>query len=99
MKPKNRAATRKQFQSLTQQPGERVVDYMTRILQAAADCAYSCPSCRTDMTDQHARDQLMIGLANPVLQKEVMCKEDTLPTMADVVHYCAAFVSASNDQR
>ena len=99
MKPKNRAATRKKFQSLAQQPGEGIVDYMTRILQAAADCAYSCPNCKTDMTDEHARDQLMIGLANSTLQKEVMCKEDTLPTMADVVHYCAAFESATTDQR
>ena len=99
MKPRNRAATRKHFQTLTQQPGERVMDFMTRILQAAADCGYACANCNSDQTDEHARDQLMIGLSNAILQKEVMCKDELLPSMSDIVRYCAAFESATHDQQ
>lgn len=97
-KPRNRAATRKNFQSLVQQPGERVTDYMTRILQAATDCCYSCPDCYRDLTDEHARDQLIIGLSNTALQKDVMCKDDLLPALSDVVRHCTAFEAATENQ-
>ena len=97
-KPRNKAATRKNFQSLSQQPGEGIMDFMTRILQSAADCGYECSHCHHDLTEELARDQLMIGLASPALQKEVICKDDLLPTLADVIKYCAAFESATIDQ-
>ena len=50
-RPRNRAATRMHLQNLIQQPGERIMDFKTRILQAASECDYTCPNCLIDLTD------------------------------------------------
>ena len=86
------------FQSLSQQPGEKIREFSTRVLQAATDCNYICTSCNTDLTDEHARDQMMIGLANQTLQKETMCRDESLTSFYDVVRYCVAYEATIADQ-
>ena len=76
---RNRPATRKYLQTVVQQPGEGMTDYSTRVLQAANDCHFVCHACHADLTDEHARDQLMIGLSDATLQKEIMCRDRACP--------------------
>ena len=96
---RTRAATRKHLQTVTQQPGECMIDYSTRILQAANDCNFVCHSCKADLTDEHARDQLMIGLSDLSLQKEVICRDGDLPLYNDVLRYCTTHEAATSDQQ
>ena len=94
---RNRPATRKYLQTVVQQPGEGMIDYSTRVLQAANDCHFVCHACHADLTDEHARDQLMIGLSDATLQKEIMCRDHDLPAYADVLRYCTTYDAATSD--
>ena len=91
----NQAAARQHFRSLIQQPGETIRDFVTRASQAAADCEYTCRACGVTQTDEHVRDQVIIGVHDTGLQQDLLTKDRDLPTLSDVVTHCVGFESAN----
>ena len=44
-----------------------------------------CPDCEADLSNVYIKDQLVRGVANEVLQTDMLAKADSLKTLDDMV--------------
>ena len=86
------------FSSVTQKDGESIKDFTTRLKSAALDCAFACPSCSFDLLPMNVKDQFIRGLANDVLQTNILAKANQLNSLEDIVKHGETFEAAVRDQ-
>ena len=86
------------FAQLTQSSTETVQSYIVRLRSASKDCDFSCPSCKSDISNCYLKDQFIIGLNNQVLQTDILAKAGTLKDIDSIVKHAEAFESALRDQ-
>ena len=89
---------RVQFASLTQSDTESIAKFVDRLRTASKDCDFSCPNCKSDISNTYIRDQLIIGIQNSVLQTDMLAKAETLQDVEKAISHALAFESAVRDQ-
>ena len=77
---------------------ESIANFVGRLQTAAKDCSFSCPSCKSDISDSYIRDQLIIGLHNNVLQTDMLAKAETLQELDKAISHAMSFEGALRDQ-
>ena len=94
----NPTVHRLSFANLNQSTGESINSYIIRLKETAKDCSFSCPNCSFDMTNDHVKDQLIRGIANPSLQTDILAKASTLKSLEDITKHAEAYEAALRDQ-
>ena len=95
----NPAVFRKDFDGMTQNNGESVREFVTRLRSCALDCEYVCPFDEShDLTEYHIINRIRCGIADKQLQQELLQKADTIKCLKDVLAYCEIFESAKEDR-
>ena len=96
----NPAVHRKTFTSLTQGDTESIQQFVVKLRSAAVECSYQCPNpdCQYDLSETNIRDQFIAGLANSVLQTEILARADQLQTLNTVIAHAEAFETAQRNQ-
>ena len=96
----NPAVHQKTFTSLMQGDQETIQQFVVRLRSSAVECSYQCPNpdCQYDLSEINIRDQLIAGLANSVLQTEILAKADQLQNLDAVITHAEAFETALRDQ-
>ena len=64
----------------------------------ATDCNFSCPHCQHDLSNIYIRDQFIRGIANDILQTNLLAKAGVLKSFNQNVCHAKAFESALQDQ-
>ena len=95
----NPAVHRKTFTSLIQ-GDQSIQQFVVKLRSAAVECSYQCPNpaCQYDLSETNIRDQLIAGLANSILQTEILAKADQLQTLDAVITHAEAFETACRAQ-
>lgn len=70
----NHTFERYEFNRMTQQPNERVTDFVTRLKQQIEKCAYFCTHCQNcgQITDMLLIDRLILGNRNPRIKERLL---------------------------
>ena len=94
----NPAVHRKAFTAIFQGEQENVQTFLVRLRSAAVECSYQCPSCNVDISEMNIKDQFIAGLANGILQTEILARANQLTTLDAIVQHAEAFETAQRDQ-
>ena len=94
----NPSVHRKSFTSITQDEHETIQAFVVRLRSCAVECSYECPACNFDLSEINIKDQFIAGLANSVLQTEILARTDQLKSLTDVITHAEAFETALLDQ-
>ena len=73
------------FSSITQKDGESIKDFTVCLKSAALDCEFACPSCNFDLLPMNVKDQFRRGLANDILQTNILAKANQLKSSHKVI--------------
>ena len=73
--------------NLMQSEGESIKDFLLRIRSLAVDCEFSCPACKTDISNINIKEQFTHGLQNKTLQTDILAKGTKMKTTDDIVKH------------
>ena len=95
----NSAIFRKEFDKMSQQAGESIREYITRLKVCALDCEFCCPfDTKHDLTEYHIVNKLRCGVLDTQLQQELLQKSTELNTIELMTNYCENIECAKNDR-
>ena len=84
---------------MSQQAGESIREYITRLKICALDCDFCCPfDTEHDLTEYHIVNKLRCGILDTQLQQELLQKSTELNTIELMTNYCENFECAKNDR-
>ena len=91
----NPSVHRMTFNLITQKDGESIKDFTVRLNSAALDCEFAYPNCSFDLLPMNVKDQFIRGLANNVLQTDILTKANQLKSLEDTVKHAETFEAAA----
>ena len=86
------------FASKSEHEDKSIQQYLVHLRATAIDYNFSCPHCEHDLSDIYLKDQFIRGVANNILQTNLLAKVKVLKSINHNVCHAEAFESALWDQ-